>query len=86
MSQRIDRNWVVLRSIENDEHNRCVDLFRRLDGSFGFDEFRRDPEDMGAWTATAFFSAVSYASEDDALGAAVSAVPWLCKSHQRTTR
>jgi hypothetical protein len=38
MSRRIDKSWVVLRSIENGEHDRCVDLFRRPDGSFGFDE------------------------------------------------
>ena len=42
MSLRIDKSWVVLESIENDEHDRFVDLFRRPDGSFGFEVFRRD--------------------------------------------
>ncbi|HEY2564091.1 MAG TPA: hypothetical protein VGI44_10300, partial [Acidimicrobiales bacterium] len=27
--------------------DRCVDIFSRPDGTFGFEEFRRDPEDMG---------------------------------------
>jgi len=27
--------------------DRCVDVFARPDGTFGFEEFRRDPEDMG---------------------------------------
>ena len=50
MCRRIDKSWVVLRSIENREHDRCADLFRRADGSSGFEEFRRDVEDAGAWT------------------------------------
>jgi len=77
MSRRIDKSWVVLRSIENDEHDRCVDLFRRPDGSFGFDEFRRDVEDAGAWTPVAYYSGAAYSSMDDALSAAVKAVAWL---------
>ena len=77
MSQRIDKSRVVLRSIENSEHDRCVDLFRRPDGSFGFDEFRRDVEDAGAWTPVAYYSGAAYSSMDDALGAAVKAVVWL---------
>ena len=77
MSRRIDKSWVVLRSIENDEHDRCVDLFRRPDGSFGFDEFRRDVEDAGAWTPVAYYSGAAYSSMDDALSAAAKAVAWL---------
>ena len=50
MSKRIDRSWLVFTSIENFDHDRCVDLFSRPDGSFGFEEFRRDPEDRGEWT------------------------------------
>ena len=53
MSRRIDPSWVVLESIENGEHDRCVDLFRRPDASWGFEEFRRDVEDAGAWTPVA---------------------------------
>ena len=34
MSARIDKSWVVFDSIENGQHDRCVDLFRRPDGSF----------------------------------------------------
>jgi hypothetical protein len=77
MSRRIDKSWVVLRSIENDEHDRCVDLFRRPDGSFGFEEFRRDVEDAGAWTPVAYYSGAAYSSMDDALSAAIKAVVWL---------
>ena len=89
MSQRIDKAWVVLRSIENGEHNRCVDLFRRPDGSFGFDEFRRDVEDAGAWTPVAYYSRAAYDSTEVALAAALVAVAWLgeaMKGRGRGTR
>ena len=39
MSQRIDKSWLVFLSIENFEHDRCVDFFSRPDGTHGFEEF-----------------------------------------------
>jgi hypothetical protein len=57
--------------------DRCVDIFRRPDGTFGFEEFRRDPEDMGRWTPIAYYSTREYATEAHALAAAREAVPWL---------
>jgi hypothetical protein len=77
MSSRLDKSWLVLASHETPESNRCVDLFSRPDGTFGFEEFRRDPEDMGAWTPVAYFSGRQYATEDEALTAARAAVAWL---------
>ena len=56
MSKRIDKSWLVFISIENVEHDRCVDLFSRPDGTCGFEEFRRDAEDRGAWTPVSYFS------------------------------
>jgi hypothetical protein len=77
MSSRLDKSWIVLASHETPESNRCVDVFSRPDGTFGFEAFRRDPEDMGAWTPISYFSAREYASEDDAVAAAREAVAWL---------
>lgn len=77
MSSRLDKSWKVLASPSTPSVDRCVDLFCRLDGSFGFEEFRRDPEDMGAWTPVAYFSGHRYDSEHDAMAAARAAVPWL---------
>jgi hypothetical protein len=79
MSKRIDKSWVVCTSIENLEANRCVDLFLRPDGTYGFEEFRRDAEDAGAWTPVQYYSAAAYASKDDALTAAIGAVIWLAE-------
>lgn len=80
MSTRIDKSWLVLASIENGEHDRCVDLFRRPDGSFGFEAFRRDVEDAGLWTAVACHSGAAYGSKEAALTAAVDAVGWLAEA------
>lgn len=77
MSSRLDKSWRVLSSPSTPRVDRCVDIFVRPDGSFGFEEFRRDPEDMGAWTPVAYYSARQYASEQDAVAAAREAVLWL---------
>lgn len=77
MSQRIQKDWVVLASLENDAHDRCVDLFVRPDGSYGFEEFRRDPEDAGGWTPVQFYAGKRLASRDEAMAAARRAVAWL---------
>ncbi|WP_168791958.1 hypothetical protein [Paraburkholderia aromaticivorans] len=77
MSSRIDKSSLVFDSIENDEHNRCVDLFLRSDSTYGFEEFRRDVEDGGAWTPVQYYSGAVFASKEEALDAAVKAVVWL---------
>jgi hypothetical protein len=77
MSKRIDKSWLVFTSIENPEHDRCVDLFSRPEGTFGFEEFRRDPEDAGDWTPVEFYSGAIFASPDAALEEAKQSVRWL---------
>jgi hypothetical protein len=85
MSQRLDKSWLVVDSLENDEANRCVDLFSRPDGTFGFEEFRRDPEDRGVWTPVQSYSGRRYASRQDALDAATRAVAWLAEKRAPLT-
>jgi len=77
MSSRLDKSWKVLASPSTPSVDRCVDVFLRPDGTFGFEEFRRDPEDRGAWTPVAYFSAQDYETEAEALAAARTRVPWL---------
>jgi hypothetical protein len=77
MSQRIDKSWTVFDSVENAAADRCVDLFRRPDGTSGFEAFRRDVEDRGAWTPVAYYSGAVYASEAAAFDAARREVSWL---------
>jgi hypothetical protein len=80
MSAGIDKSWTVLASYQTTEADRCVDVFARPDGTFGFEEFRKDPEDMGAWTPVSYFSGATYPTADEALTAARSAVWWLSKA------
>ena len=77
MSKRIEVSWTVFVSVENSEHDRCVDIFSRPDGSYGFEEFRRDVEDGGQWTPVQFYSGVTYVSCADALDSAERCVAWL---------
>ncbi len=77
MSQRIAKSWLVFMSLENFEHDRCVDMFSRPDGSYGFEEFRRDVEDRGAWTPVQYYSGAAYSSQETALAAAMRSVAWL---------
>jgi hypothetical protein len=76
MSRRLDKSWVVFKSIENAEHNKCVDVFLRPDQSFGFEEFRRDAEDEGRWTPVGYYSGLSFDSEKDAVAAALRSIRW----------
>lgn len=67
----------VIRSINLPGETICVDLFERPDGSFGFDEFRRDPEDGRGWFSIGHHGAARFGSFDEALNAARTAVHWL---------
>lgn len=80
MAPRFGAGSLVLWSRENGDGTHCVDLFRRADGSFGFESFRRDPEDQGRWTVLGHFSALRYDSEGDAQRAAIRAIPWLASA------
>ena len=77
MSRRLDKTWVVFESIENDQHDRCVDFFQRPDGSWGYEEFRRDVEDRSGWRPVAYYADGSYASKDDAYRTAARVILWL---------
>ena len=70
----------VLNSVENPFGDFCVDIFVRPDGTFGFDEYRRDPEDNGRWQCLHRFGGLVFGSMEDALAHAKSAVPWLANS------
>ena len=77
MSSRLDKSWLVLASHQTVDAGRCVDIFSRPNGTFGFEEFRRDPEDMGVWTPVSYYSGLEFASEGEAVQAARQSVPWV---------
>lgn len=67
----------VLTSLENSAANRCVDIFVRVDGTFGFEECRRDYEDAGEWFPLDKYSRLIFDTEESALAEAKARVVWL---------
>jgi hypothetical protein len=67
----------VLASINNESGDHCVDIFARDDGTFGFEEYRRDPEDLQGWFPLRRYSSLVFASQEDALAKARLSVAWL---------
>ena len=49
----------VLKSINLPGDNICVDIFIRPNNTYGFDEFRRDPEDGQGWFSIGHHGTVS---------------------------
>jgi hypothetical protein len=74
---------VVLSSIETPEGDRCVDIFERENGTFGFEEWRRDPESASGWFAIGFHADKVFESQDAALADARVRVTWLVDSRVR---
>ena len=74
---------LVLASIEAEGGGRCVDLFRRADETYGFEEYRRDSEDGRGWYMIGSYGGEVYASEAEARAAAAKVVPWLPQALRR---
>jgi hypothetical protein len=54
-----------------------TDAWNRPDGTYGFEEFRRDIEDGGEWTPVSYYSGLIYSSRESALEATTQSVIWL---------
>jgi hypothetical protein len=67
----------VLTSLGNSAGDHCVDVFVRADGTFGFEEYRRDPEDARGWFSLHRYSHQVFATAEDALAQAKSRVAWM---------
>ena len=68
---------LVLQSLETPDGDRCVDVFRRPDGSFGFEVYRRDSEALSGWFAIGGHLQLSFATQDLARQAAARVAPWV---------
>ncbi|HMH18613.1 MAG TPA: hemolysin III family protein [Burkholderiales bacterium] len=67
----------VLNSLENSAGDHCVDIFERDDGTFGFEECRRDAEDQRGWFSLHRYSHQVFATAEAALAQAKSRVEWM---------
>lgn len=66
----------VLHSTNNADGSICVDIFRRPDGSVGFEEFRRDVEDPSGWFAIGGYINARYDTPEAAEADAIQTVAW----------
>ena len=69
----------ILSSIETSDGGRCVDLFIRPNGSYGFEVYRLDPETLTNWFPIGNYMNITYLSKKAALQAAANVAPWLDK-------
>lgn len=67
----------VTDSIDAPGGDRCVDLFRRPDDSWGFEEYRRDAEDGTGWFPIGFHGERRFDRREEAVQAALDCVTWL---------
>ncbi|MBL6953051.1 MAG: hypothetical protein ISR50_10475 [Alphaproteobacteria bacterium] len=68
---------LVIESLETPDGGRCVDIFRRDNGTFGFEEYRRDVEDPRGWFPIGHHESAVYQAEAQARAAATRLVAWL---------
>lgn len=75
----------VLTSLENSAGDHCVDIFVRLDGTFGFEEYRRDPEDERGWFSLHGYAHQVFSTAEGALAQAKSRVAWITERELSST-
>ena len=67
----------VIKSFDSPAGDYCVDIFMRDDGTFGLEEFRKDPEDLKGWFPLHRHSGQIFATDNEALAQAKSTVAWM---------
>ena len=72
----------VLKSLENSAGDHCVDIFVRDDGTYGFEEYRRDSEDLSGWFSLHLYSHQVFATAEDALATAKARVAWMASKSE----
>ena len=68
---------IVVQSYNLEGNTSCADIFMRADGTYGFDEFRRDPEDGRGWFSIGHYRLREFSGFDEALNDAKQTVAWL---------
>ncbi len=73
----LTRTMKVLDSLHNSFADRCVDIFIRDDGTFGYEEYRREFEDGGSWYSLHRYSQQVFNTYSQAHAQAKISVEWL---------
>ena len=74
----------VVRSINNSDQSLCIDIFKRNDNTFGFEEYRRDKETHEGWYKVNMYGQNIYLTENEAFANACKCVHWLRKNKKNT--
>ncbi len=75
---------IVVRSINNSDQSLCIDIFKRNDNTFGFEEYRRDKETNEGWYKVNLFEYKIYSTEKEAFINACKYVHWLKENSKKT--
>ena len=70
------KNHLVTHSVDNQEQTRCVDIIQDLNGTFRFQEWRREPEDISGWFLILDSSPKTYPTALEAIIAAKQSIAW----------
>lgn len=73
----------VVTTVHSEDAHRCVKILREADGTFGYREFRRDPEDAGGWTMVSD-NGGAFATQQAAASAAADGIAWLSEMQSKT--
>jgi len=65
----------VIRSYNNQDESACVDIFLRSDGTWGFEQYRRDFEE-GRWFPISHFKSLIFQDETAARNKAETEIKW----------
>ena len=72
----------VIRSINNSDQSLCVDIFKRNDKTYGFEEYRRDKETHDGWYKVSVYENNIYLTEKEAFADACKYVHWLRENNK----
>mgnify|MGYP001218263758 FL=1 len=71
------KDQVVVNSINNDRNNLCIDFFIRKNKTFGYQEYRKDPENMTEWYRIGNYDHKIFLSKNEAYQDAKKRIVWL---------
>ena len=74
----------VVRSINNSDQSLCIDIFKRNDNTFGFEEYRRDKETHEGWYKVKMYENNIYLTEKEAFSNACKYLHWLRENINNT--
>jgi len=70
----------VIKSYNNEDESMCVDIFVRPDGSWGFEQYRRDFEE-GRWFPISNYQSGTYSDESAVRKEAAKEISWFRIQH-----